>query len=334
MSDFRQRLEKYLTDHEMQFSVEQLTPDASTREYFRLKSDEESLIACVYPQDDFGANQLNACLDVTEVFVSSGLPVAKIISHDKDAGVIIHEDFGDKILRNVMLASNPEEREKLLDRALRLIAKIQAITPKAFEANSIACRLKFDEEKLLWELNFFRTHYFESLKKSPLATDLNDALTAEFIELSKELESKATILCHRDFHAANLMVGADGRLKIIDHQDARIGSVAYDPVSLLLDRVTEIPDPEWLESKKRLFLKFREENGLPALSYENFNYEFRLMTVQRCLKAIGTFSNQIANRDKAHYSQYIKPMFEIVLNACRKLDRFPTMQKIISSEIA
>ena len=71
--------------------------------------------------------------------------------------------------------------------------------------------------------------------------DDDAALTAEFAELCEELETKATVLCHRDFHAANLMLDPEGRLRIIDHQDARIGSVAYDLVSFLLDRVTEPP---------------------------------------------------------------------------------------------
>jgi hypothetical protein len=334
MSDFRKRLEIFLGKHGLAYQIEQLTPDASTREYYRLISKEESKIACVYPLDSFGCAQLDACTDVTDVFLSAGLPVARIEMADKESGVIIHEDFGDNILRNVMLDSPPTERERLLDRALRLIARIQAATPKAFEVNSICSRLKFDEEKLVWELNFYRKHYFESLKKSPLPDDLNSTVTAEFIELARELESKASILCHRDFHAANLMVGSDGHLKIIDHQDARMGSLAYDPVSLLLDRVTEIPDATWLESKKRLFLSFREDQGLPVVPYDEFNYEFRLMTVQRCLKAIGTFSNQMANRGKPEYEQYIRPMYEIVLNACRKLDRFPALQKVISSEIS
>jgi aminoglycoside/choline kinase family phosphotransferase len=41
-----------------------------------------------------------------------------------------------------------------------------------------------------------------------------------------------------DFHAANLMIDERGDLRIIDHQDASMGSPAYDLVSLLLDRVT------------------------------------------------------------------------------------------------
>ena len=42
------------------------------------------------------------------------------------------------------------------------------------------------------------------------------------------------------------MIDYQENLRIIDHQDARIGAASYDLVSLLLDRVSEIPSTDWL----------------------------------------------------------------------------------------
>jgi aminoglycoside/choline kinase family phosphotransferase len=218
--------------------------------------------------------------------------------------------------------------------ALTLIAKIQAATPMAFQLDSIASRLRFDTEKLLWELEFFKTHYFTTYKGDGLTNDEDATLTAEFRELSQELESRARVLCHRDFHAANLMMDSDYRLRIIDHQDARIGSVAYDLVSFLLDRVTEPPSAEWLAEKRREFLRQREYVGLEPIDEIAFAEEFRLQTIQRCLKAIGTFSFQSVNRGKTYFVPFIQPMFLIVLRALENLDRFPTMKKVIARELA
>lgn len=332
VNGFEARLINFLAENSQSRSIEQLTPDASTREYFRVAWDGEKAIACVYPNDGLGETQFKACLDVTEVFLSSNLPVARIYASDSEKGIIIHQDFGDTILRDVLLQSDETERERLLNEAISLIAKIQAATPKAFELDSISSRLKFDEEKLLWELNFFKTHYFESLMKTPLSESENEALEKEFIELARELESYAKVLCHRDFHAANIMV-QNGILKIIDHQDARIGAASYDLVSLLLDRVTIPPTPEWLAAKRRFFLTEREKLGLETLDENRYADEFRLQTVQRCLKAIGTFSFQANFRQKTHFIQYIKPMFQIVLRACENLDKFPNLQKIINKQI-
>ncbi len=333
MSDLRARLEQFLTENNQPLDISQLTQDASTREYFRVVWNGEPAIACVYPFNDLCQGQFAACLDVTNVFLSENLPVAKIFASDAEKQIVIHEDFGNTILREVLQNADEEKRENLIDEAIVLIAGIQAATPKAYELSSIASRLKFDEEKLFWELNFFKTHYFESYKKSPLSEDENKALTDEFVEISKELERRAEVLCHRDFHAANLMIDRENRLRIIDHQDARIGSAAYDLVSLLLDRVTEMPDEYWLENKKRLLLAEREKLNLTKIDFTELDVEFQLQTVQRCLKAVGTFSFQSTFRGKTYFVPFIEPTLQIVLKACEKLDRFPALQKIIRKQI-
>ncbi len=327
------RLEIFLKQHSQVVDIEPLTPDASLREYFRVTWNGKNAIACVYPQDDFGKTQFAACLDVTGVFLSAKLPVAGVFASDENIGVIIHDDFGDKILRDFLLSTDEKTREVYLNKAITLIAEIQAATPKAFEQNSISSKLKFDFEKLAWENNFFTTHYFTSLQKSPLNESDAKALKSELDEVAKELGELAETLTHRDFHAANLMLDGENNLKIIDHQDARLGSTSYDLVSLLLDRVTELPTPDWLAEKRWFFLDQRERLGLEVIDEAEFNREFRLQTIQRCLKAIGTFSNQIANRNKEHYRQYIIPMFKIVLRACENLAEFPTLQRIIRGEI-
>lgn len=332
MSDLQQRLDEFLAEHNQPPVISQLTPDASTREYFRVSWHGTPAIACVYPFNELCLGQFEACLDVTKVFFTANLPVAEIFASDSDKQIIIHEDFGNTILREVLENSVETERERLLNEAIKLIARIQAATPIAFLQNSIASKLKFDEEKLLWELNFFKTHYFESLMKNPLSESDNEAVEKEFTELSRELENCAKVLTHRDFHAANLMM-QNSEIKIIDHQDARIGAASYDLVSLLLDRVTILPTPEWLAEKRSFFLAEREKLGLEKLDENNFAYEFRLQTIQRCLKAIGTFSFQSTFRNKTYFIQYIKPMFEIVLRAAENLKRFPSLQQVIKNQL-
>ena len=331
MSDFRERLEKFLASRNQSLSIEQLTPDASTRDYFRVRCDGRSAIACVYPEPFLAGEQ--TYLDVTRLLLSNGIPVAEVIAYDEELGIIIQEDLGDTILRDVLTASTESQRDELINDAIRLIARIQAATNNAFETGSIASKLKFDTEKLMWELDFFRTHYFETLRKQPLPEVEKAGLNAEFLELSRELESRASVLCHRDFHAANLMIDSYGRMRIIDHQDARIGSPAYDLVSLLLDRITELPTADWLAEKRSLLSSERASLGLAALDETDFAYEFRLQTIQRCLKACGTFSFQAANRGKTHFLPFIMPMFRIVLRAAENLERFPVMRSILMREV-
>lgn len=332
VNELKEILEEFLAENKQSVEVEQLTQDASVREYFRINWNGKSAIACVYPVNELVRGQFEAYLDVTNLFLNVGLPVARILATGEEKRIIIHEDFGNVILREVLLNSDDAKKEELLNEAIALIAKIQAATPKAFELNSIASRLKFDETKLLWELNFFKEHYFTSLKKDPLSAELDAKLTAEFTEIARELEAKATVLTHRDFHAANLMV-EEGELKIIDHQDARLGSTAYDLTSLLLDRVSAPPDSDWLYAKKQVFFDEREKLGLEKIDTEEYDKEFDLQAIQRCLKAAGTFSFQSTFRDKTYFIPFIKPMFQIVLKASNRLERFPHLQEVIEREL-
>lgn len=330
MSDHVKRLKLYLTSRNQPHEFESLTADASTREYFRIGWNGKSAVACLYPDPFDPAKQ--SYLDVTQLFIAAGLPVADVFDVDGDLGVIVQEDLGDRILRNEMI-DGKRDRDYSVDEAIKLIVRIQAATAKAYEINSVASRLRFDTEKLSWELGYFKTHYFETFLKQPLAQSDDESLTAEFLELSRELETHAAVICHRDFHAANLMVDPQGRLRIIDHQDARIGSVAYDLVSLLLDRVTEPPPDDWLVVKRRIFLRQREEMGIEKIDAAAFDSEFKLQTIQRCLKAAGTFSYQAAERGKTHFIPFIKPMFRISLTAANDLERFPAVRKILEREI-
>jgi aminoglycoside/choline kinase family phosphotransferase len=331
MTESQLRLEQFLTSRGQSTSFHVLLADASTREYFRITWDLNSAVACVYPEP-FDPSQ-QSFLDVTRLFLASGLPVADVMDFDGPLGIIIQEDLGDQIVRDVLTDADDTKRSDLINEAITLIARIQGATENAFKMGSISSRLRFDTEKLLWELEYFREHYFGTMLNKPLTDAENDALTNEFKQLSTELELRASVLTHRDFHPANLMIDRYGRMRIIDHQDARIGSAAYDLVSLLLDRITELPSTEWIAEKQQYLLAGRERLGLAEIEPAEFSYEFDLQTIQRCLKAAGTFSYQSAVRGKTHFVPFIKPMFRAVLRAVDSLDQFPALKMILGEQL-
>ena len=332
MTSIKVRLQQFLVSRGSSPEFDSLTADASTREYFRIDWKGSVSIACVYPEPFEPASQ--NYIDVTNLFLAAHLPVAEILDVDGELGVIVLEDLGDRVLRDVLNAEGEIEDSRLLREAVSLIARIQTATKMAYDMKSVASTLKFDAPKLLWELDFFKEHYFGTYKNQPLSPDDDAKLSSEFAELAHDLASFATVLCHRDFHAANLMLDTQNKMRIIDHQDARIGSPAYDLVSLLLDRITELPSPEWLADKRHYFLNVRRTLGLPKIDEGDFAYEFRLQTLQRCLKAAGTFSYQSAVRGKTYFIQYIQPMFKIVYRSGSNLDRFPNLLRILEREIA
>src|SRR4051812_31613465 len=154
MSDFQERLRRFLDSRGLSEGFALLTADASTREYFRIGWEDTTAIACVYPEA-FDPSTQNY-LDVTRLFVASGLPVPAILDVEGEQGVIVQEDLGDRVLRDFMFEIEPTKRRRLRDEAISLIARIQAATPRAFKMHSISSQLRFDTEKLEWELGFFK----------------------------------------------------------------------------------------------------------------------------------------------------------------------------------
>lgn len=309
-----------------------LTPDASTRKYFRIPWKKGKAVAAVYPEP-FDP-EFHPYLDVTRLFVDAEIPVPEIYAVDGTSGIIVQEDLGDQQLFQAYDNESEEQCDEYKERAIKLIAKIQSATEKATQMHSIASRLAFDEAKLSWELDFFFEHYFGSLRKEELRHAEVAELKAELNDISAELASVPRVLCHRDYHASNLMIDSKRRLRVIDHQDARMGPASYDLVSFLLDRQPCPPSLAELRGHRLFFLEERRLLGLGAVDPDDFATEFRLMTIQRGLKATGTFSYQTAVSGRgAVYQQFIQPTLAIVLQAAQWLERFPTLQRMIQERL-
>jgi len=328
------RLEKYLAEHESSDAtrVVPLTPDASTRVYFRVPWKRGTAVAAVYPEafDE----TVQPYLDVTRLFLESKLPVPDVYEVDGSSGIIVQEDLGDNQLCQVLETVTADERETLLEKAIEVIPRIQAATDRAFERDSICSRLAFDEAKLSWELNYFFEHYFGSLRKESLTHGQSAELKSELNDIAAELSACPRVLCHRDYHSANLLVDKQGNVRVVDHQDARMGPVTYDLVSFLLDRRPEPPSLAELRAYRLLLLDERRRLGLDALDPDEVAQEFRLMTIQRGLKAIGTFSYQTAVSKRGDvYEQFIPPTLCIVLQAADWLDRFPALRRMLRERI-
>jgi aminoglycoside/choline kinase family phosphotransferase len=333
-SSARERLKAYLGRVLGAESVEivELTPDASTRLYFRVPWKSGKAIAAVYPEP-FDP-EFHPFLDVTRLFTSANLPVPVVLDVDGQSGIIVQEDLGDRQLYRIYESAPEDACEGYKEAAISLIASIQAATPNAYELKSISSRLAFDEAKLSWELGFFMDHYFGSLRGEKLSHGEAAELKVEMNDIAAELAARPRVLCHRDYHAANLILDDKNRLRVIDYQDARMGPASYDLVSLLLDRQHEPPSLAEIRAHRLFFLDERRRHGLDSLDPDEFAYEFRLMTVQRNLKAIGTFSYQTAACGRGEtYAGFIQPALQIVLQAAAWLNRFPALRQAIEARM-
>jgi aminoglycoside/choline kinase family phosphotransferase len=120
----------------------------------------------------------------------------------------------------------------------------------------------------------------------------------------------------------------NGRLRVLDFQDARLGCRAYDAVSLLRDSYVTLPD-ETVEELKAFYLEsWAEAWGKPDDDPEGFWVLFDKMAVQRNLKAVGTFASQwrLYGRD---YRRYIPPTLAYVKANLSKYKELSGLREVL-----
>ncbi len=179
----------------------------------------------------------------------------------------------------------------------------------------------FDIEKLSWELHYFEKHFLELHRKVDLSVEDRSKLGEGFHSLAANIASWPRVLCHRDYHSRNLMRHS-GRLYWIDYQDARMGPATYDLASLLRDSYVTLGE-EFVQDRAEEF----RQKGAPDETRETFAQRFELMSIQRNLKALGTFGYMAVVRSNPVYLPYIPGTLAHVK---RNLERHPELASLSS----
>jgi len=333
-------------------SVTKLSGDASTRSYFRAQAGSASVIAALYtePFDErerafdhltileasnpsarltFANNPL-AHIEVTDLLLRSGLPVPRVLATSGADSVMMFEDVGDVRLQDWLNGRSDGDVLEAYRHALELAVQLQQATKQALEADSICAHLAFDEAKLRWELGFFFANYFNRYLHMRLDPATANAVQADFKELCSELAARPRVLTHRDYHARNLMMNR-GEMFIIDHQDARMGPASYDVASLLSDPYTKLPQ-ESVAQLVEWFIQQKAGSSMPLLEIDDFRAELDLMTIQRMLKAVGTYASQAAIGNPA-YITYIEPAILRAIAAIERVGRFEATCRLLRASL-
>src|SRR5262245_8185837 len=328
--DTRDRIQTFLTQSSpggREAKVVPLTGDASDRRYFRvLFRDEAPRVLAVHPGPiDFDALPF---VNVARLLSSMPVPVPRILDHSRELGIIALEDLGDITLQAHVGAASAAEHAALYREAVALITTIQHRGRELESSQYVPYAVAFDVEKLTWELRFFTKHFLEAYRGAQLSDATREALAAEFAAIAAELAAEPRVLCHRDYHSRNLMLH-NGRLYIIDFQDARMGPDTYDLVSLLRDSYVDF-SAQQLEALIAFFLAKR---GASASEDADFQRRFDLMALQRNLKALGTFGFQTTSRGNPVYIQYIPRTLTYVRANLARYSRFGRLRDLLAQHL-
>jgi aminoglycoside/choline kinase family phosphotransferase len=309
-----------------QVRVVPLTGDASTRQYFRiLRPDNPSVVLAVYDAP-FTFSEL-PFVNVCRLFTSIPLPVPAVAGHADDLGILILEDLGDVTLQAHLGVTQPTEHAALYKQAVEFVFRMQRRGAELESPEFVSYGIAFDRDKLMWEFNFFVKHFMEAYRGVTLASAARDALDAEFLAIADELAGEPRVLCHRDYHSRNLMLH-DRQLYIIDFQDARMGPDTYDLASLLRDSYIDLTD-ERVDELIRGYLQLGGAATATPSAFTEYKRRFDVMSVQRNLKALGTFGHQTTSRNNPVYIQYIPRTLTCVRANLERYPRFARLRELL-----
>ncbi len=317
------RLVEYLRTHKkgeaQGIQVAPLSGDASTRRYFRLTPTEgPSSIVALYPEP-FAAIEA-PFYTVGHALIQMGLPLPKLLDHDGALGVFEQEDLGNLTLQHVLDQAPPEQKVDLYREAIDELVTVQRQAPLVPQ-RAVCFHTAFDIEKLSWELHYFEKHFLELHRRIDLSVEDRSRLAEGFHSLAARIASWPRVLCHRDYHSRNLMRHR-GRLFWIDYQDARMGPATYDLASLLRDSYVTL-DEGFVADRAEEF----RQKAVPEETRETFEQRFELMSIQRNLKALGTFGYMAVVRNNPVYLPYIP---RTLGHVGRNLARHPELASLAS----
>ncbi|MEE9258249.1 MAG: phosphotransferase [Nitrospinaceae bacterium] len=324
-------LEAILHSPVTEISCVPLAGDASDRKYFRVSYEnsagENRRGSAIVMQLKEPAPDIEPDFNRMLRFLRKlGSPVPELFYYDTENGLLFLEDCGPETLED-RIRKNPGETREYYLQAVRILVELQHGANRAIGPQCPAFHLRFDVEKLMWEFDFMLKHYVVGLNKAPLSETDAGEVRKQFLPLCEELENQEPCFTHRDYHSRNLMANGE-RLVMLDFQDARMGPCQYDLVSLLKDSYIVLDDGLRKELAET-YIRLKEEADGRPIDRENFYRVFDMMSIQRNLKAVGTFAFQSVEKRNDRYLQYIPPTLEYVRRTLAEHPELPQLRETL-----
>ena len=263
--------------------------DASNRHYFRVTLDGTSYILVDAPP---ATEKNQAFLAVRELLAGAGVIVPALYAADLARGYLALGDLGDRLL---LAELTPDSVDAQYRGAMELLLRVASMDSSALALPP------YDNALLREELSRFPVWFVEALLGQSLCAEELQMLEACFDSLVASALEQPQVLVHRDFHSRNLMPQREGGLGVIDFQDAVVGPVTYDLVSLLRDCYIHWP-PEQVQDWALAYRDLLLARGLPvAVDTVRFLRWFDLMGLLRHIKVLGTFARLYLRDGKTAY---------------------------------
>ena len=279
-------------------SLRVASADASFRRYLRVDTQAgASLIVMDAPPDKENCEPF---VKVAKLMQLAGLKAPEVLAWQEAQGFMLLTDLGDQTMMSAIDVKNPQANHALYMQAVDALI--------AWQLSSKAGVLPpYDEALLNRELSLFPDWYLAQHRQIDVQGKIRNTLDSTFKMLVTRNLASPSVFVHRDFMPRNLMMptGSDGKLGVLDFQDAVYGPVTYDVASLMRDAFLTWEEDFVLDVTIRYWEKARKA-GL--LDFEDWHQDFGVfyravewMGLQRHLKVAGIFARLTLRDGKEKY---------------------------------
>lgn len=304
---------------ETNYSCKPLAGDASFRRYWRVQTNVASYVVMDAPPPE----TTKPFIEIAQLFKNQGLTVPDIIAGDIEQGFLLLSDFGDDLYLQVLKNTSKIALscDRLYQEALSALLKIHRCQPVGL-TDALS---DFDQPFMYRQLEIFKTWYLEKHLGSQNILSVDQLFsTWETLEsiiqhMIHTILSQPKVLMHRDYHSRNLMVLENDTPGILDFQDAMIGPITYDLVSLLQDCYIAWPRKkvlEWALNFKKMLIDATLLS--PHVQDKQFIQWLDWTGLQRHLKNLGVFSRLHYRDGKSRYLSDIPMLLKYIAETCHR----------------
>jgi len=294
--------------------------DASFRRYFRVTKGDRSWILMDAPPDKEDSKPF---VRIAQLLASVGDNVPMIFEQDLTQGFLLLSDLGDE---QYLSHLNNDTVEALYGDALDALFRIQSKAPVHWQGEDLP---PYDKAMLLREMELFREWYIQTHLHYSLSKPQHEMLDSVFELLAGSALAQPQVFVHRDYHSRNLMLTQQNNPGIIDFQDAVVGAISYDLVSLLRDCYIAWPR-EQVEKWALQYLHRCMAAGLiSSCDDATLLRWFDFMGVQRHLKASGIFA-RLKHRDgKNGYIKDIPRTLDYIKDVSTRYEELKPLSQLL-----
>lgn len=287
-------------------TAETITPDGSSRLLFRLSGHGVPGLIAVAPSVD----EVNGIAEATSFaaigahLYGRGVPVPRLYGFDEVTGLLVCEDLGDTRLYEVVTGAGATEKEQLAlyEQAVTALAHMQVQGGEGFQRSWCWDTTQYDQKLMLErESGYFLQAFCRDFLGFLPPTE---PLLHDFKQLARAAASAPlSFFLHRDVQSRNIMVKA-GKIFFIDFQGGRLGPLAYDLASLLIDPYVAL-ESAMQNHLMDVYLERLQE--LIPYDPNRFRKEYVYLAVQRNLQILGAFAFLSTVRGKPFFRPFITP---------------------------